>query len=381
MKVLIIDPWSGNTSIYPNGLCFGLADKCNIHFAGSYYYKNTTDAEYNIIKCFFKYSDRMRDTRFRKVIRGLEYIKGYHYIVKLIKKNHYDVIHIQWFLQYKVDLYYLRKIKTYVKNIVYTAHNIYPHIDGQKYIQDLSQIYSQVNKIIVHGKYIKEEFKIYFPEFYDKVRIQHHGIYLNQGKDYTENEIDLRYRMILEKHNRIYLFFGGIFYNKGVDIAINLWEKKFKDSNSLLIVAGKQREHYPELKNAIENSAQSTNLLLIEGFVEENLLNYLINKANLILLPYRHASMSGVIFTAAEFKKTVLCTNVGSLTEYLENEKDSFITENNVNSFLEKWLYIDSIVTNNQLNEMGDNLFTNIHNKYSWKTIGETVYHIYLNKD
>ena len=93
-----------------------------------------------------------------------------------------------------------------------------------------------------------------------------------------------------------------------------------------------------------------------------------------ILLPYRHASMSGVVFTAADFHKTVLCTNVGALPEYLENGVDSFVVDNDNQAIFEKLNDLRS-VDNRFLQKMGDLLSDNIQNKCSWDVVTSKLVH------
>ena len=87
--------------------------------------------------------------------------------------------------------------------------------------------------------------------------------------------------------------------------------------------------------------------------------------------------MSGVVFTAADFHRTLLTTNVGAIPEYLEKNMDSFICENDDESLahsINEALLLPSDV----LQQMGNNLFNNINSKYNWETIGtmvvETIY-------
>lgn len=375
MKILMIDPWGvNNLSLYTNGLCMGISEYVDVTLFTNFYYEKTTEANYIVKPVFFPKSQVMKEGLLRTCVRGTEYLLGYRKILNELKKNKYDLVHIQWLLIFKLDKYILKEIKKYCKKIVYTAHDVIPHRNGENYINDLKEIYSIVDLVLVHGEGIKKEFVKYFPEYENKELIQRHGTYLNQDKHYDINNIDKKIIEKVQDYDRISIFFGYIFYNKGVDRLAKIWLDNFADEEKhLLIIAGKRDAVYKELDMLEKNINECRNILYINRFVENDLLNYLIDKSHIILLPYRHASMSGVVFTAAEFKKPVLATNTGSISEYLVDGESGFIVENDERLFMEKLKYIYSTVSNETLHNMGENLHEHIKQNYSWENIGELL--------
>lgn len=378
MKIMMIDPWGiNNLLFYTNGLCSGISKYGDLTLVTNCYYEKTTDSEYTIMPLFFKKSEGMEDGMFRKIIRGAEYISAYIRIIKELKKNSYDIVHVQWLLNYKMDVQFLSIIKKYCKKLVYTAHNVLPHINGNQYVDDLKTIYSIVDTIVLHGEGIREEFKKLFGEFNYKVVIQRHGTYLNQDTQYDRSSIGQEILETVEKYNKVFIFFGHIFYNKGVDRVTKMWIESFSSSENLLVIAGKKSSEYKELEVLEDKINNCKNILYISKFVEDNLLNYLITKSDIIILPYRHASMSGVIFTAAEFNKTVLCTNVGAISEYVVDEENSYVVENNDDEFFNKLKYISNEVSKESLSVKGKRLHEYIVDNYSWNNIGKDLVEIY----
>lgn len=371
-KVLLIDPWgTSNTSEYLNGLIYGLGSVTDLTVFTNSYFNLKVDTNVDIHRVFFKKTEVMARTTLRRVLRGLEYIDGYRQIFKYLKRHdQYDVIHIDWLLMYSLDVKYIKKLKQYTKKIVYTAHNVLPHINGKEYISRLDKIYAECDKIILHGESIKKEFETYFPKYVDKIYIQKHGCNLSPSIGYDESKVPEDIKVKISKYEKLYIFFGYVFFNKGTDRLVNLWDPSWNDS--LLIIAGRRDGEYPQLDALKDKIKKSDNILELNGFVDDNLLNYLIDRSVIILLPYRHASMSGVVFTATDFKKTILCTNVGALPEYLENGVDSFIVENNEQALKKK---IDEIrfLKKEDLQEMGNRLANNISNKCSWKKIASRL--------
>lgn len=382
LQVLVINPWAvNNDSYYANGFINSLSKKTKVDFATNFYFNCLGEDNYHIYHIFFKYSENMAKGFFRKAVRLAEYVLAYIKIIKLIRNKEYDIIHIHWLLVYKIDYFFIFYMKKHCKKIILTAHNIIPHVNGLEYVDDLKKIYELFDVILLHGEELKKEFRDFFPDLEKKVRIQYHGVYFNQPISYDASLIDTNLSKKLEEYKIVLIMFGAMFFNKGTDRLIKIWLENFVESNALLIVAGKKEKSFAELDEYKSEIEKTDNIVFIDSFLDDNTLNYLITQSSCILIPYRHASMSGVIFTAAEFRKCVLCTKSGVLAEYLDNN-DSFICDNNEESIRSKIKHILSDVSPSELVEKGDNLYEDINRKYSWdKIIDQQVMKIYYEKD
>ena len=140
----------------------------------------------------------------------------------------------------------------------------------------------------------------------------------------------------------------------------------------MLIIAGKITEKTEKYSELEKKSKNISNLLYIPHIISDNDHHFLYDSADLVLLPYRHASMSGVVFDAAMFSKTLLSTNVGCIPEYLENNCDSFIVENNYDAIEKKMDEIHNL-DKNLPHEMGKSLNINISMKYNWNLIADRL--------
>lgn len=372
MKVLIIDPWGVNgTAEYLNGLVYGISGYVQLTVVTNFY-SSCCDNNADINKWFFKVSERMKDSYIRKFIRGIEYFYTYQKILSLVRHRRFDVIHINWLLSYKIDNLFLHLLKRHCSNLVYTAHNALPHINGNRKINDLRNIYKAVDKIIVHGEAIKSEILAYFPNVSDKIVIQRHGVVLSKIKNMTLKSISFPLMEKCKKYKKIFLIFGAIYPNKGIDRILKIWINNYLQKDALLIIAGKQTTPYPEFEKLESLVESSFNIEIINRYIEDDLMDALFNISVLVLIPYRHASMSGTVFSAAKYAKTVLCTDTGSLSEYLEPGIDSIVCKNSDEELiiaLEKAFNIDM----DTLIKMGKMLQDNVNKKFNWETIGKHI--------
>ena len=104
----------------------------------------------------------------------------------------------------------------------------------------------------------------------------------------------------------------------------------------------------------------------------DDIANYRISNCDLLLLPYRHASMSAVVFTAATFAKPIWCTRVGALEEYL-NDDIAFLVENDDEKIKESLIKICNECSKEELIDMGRKLQNYIENICNWKKIAKGI--------
>lgn len=368
-KIIVINPRGiKGDEEYTHGTCqaLGTIKWCNVILVSNYYYPFSNQTSYRIIKLFFHISEKMKMTGVRKIVRFFEYICNLYSTMRVIKKEQPDVVHIMWPIVYRIDLYFIKHIKNNGYRIVYTAHNVLPHSFFEKYRNIFKQIYRLVDLIIVNGKAVKAEFMNYFPNEINKVIVSRHGCKSAPLSIVTNN---LQFDYLLIRYNKVLLVFGMLYYEKGIDRVVKAWLSEKHHNSTILIIAGKVRGQYKEL-DALRNSMTIDNdILFYNNYVEDNLLNYFINKSNVILIPYRHASMSGVLLSAASFCKTVLATDTGSISEYITDGVDGILIENTDNAVNNGLKLLINEYSNEKLSEMGYQLNINITNTCNWDNI------------
>ncbi len=346
-----------------------MSNNAEVDLVTNYYYpyKKNSYKAYNI---FFRFSENMKRGLIRRVLRGYEYWLGYRRIFKLVKKNNYDIIHIQWLLFYSLDIKFLDKLKKHCKKLVLTAHNAIPHINGEQKVNILQKVYEKFDTIVIHGNFIREELDKYFRLDSKKLYIQKFGKYENNKEDALSdiNGIDLPLKEKCKKADKIFLFLGNMFYNKGTDRLVNVWLKT-KDNNNLLILAGRKNVDYKELTKLEPLIRERKDIIYLSEFVDKDVADFLFNSCDCVILPYRHASMSAVIFTAAKFKKTFLCTDAGCFKEYMIDGKTGFIADNDDKSFEDLMLYVIEKCDKETLKQMGIDNYNFINEVCDWNII------------
>ena len=389
LKILIVDIWAEqgtNLYRYASGLAAGASEYADVTLAAPYSYRKPPEHDYRLINTFFPFTGKMKKHGFvRRVIRGAEYIHGYRRLARIAKKERFDVIQIEWPLRYKLDAVLYRKLKKGCRLFVYKAHNVLPHSTGEKFLEDIRVIYDMADVILIHGRnHIEEEFREYYPEFLDKLLVQRHGVNdpreLRYDIDKVNPQLQRRVREVNSSNGKVYAFFGDIHEDKGLDRLVKIWLKDFRESSSLLVVAGRILGEYPAIRELEPAMKECRNLLYLPGYIYEDDVNFLMESCDMVILPYRRAYMGGVTYTCAEFGRTLLATDWGALKEYADDEADVFIVDNEDLPLRGKLTEIDRYESKSSLREMGRSLKEHFYRDYRWSRIEKDVIRAYEEK-
>ena len=126
------------------------------------------------------------------------------------------------------------------------------------------------------------------------------------------------------------LFFGLIRAYKGLDLLLEaMGDARIKEMKVKLLVAGEFYEDKKMYTDIIEKNNLQNNVILYDAFIpNEDVKNY-FSAADLLALPYRNATQSGVTQVAFHFEKPVIVTNVGGLSEIISHNKCGYVVESN----------------------------------------------------
>ena len=123
-----------------------------------------------------------------------------------------------------------------------------------------------------------------------------------------------------------FLIFGRIQKYKGIDLLLEAFVLVLKDfPDATLTVAGSGDFWFDPSDYAIPER----NLNIINRYIPGDELAGLLAGAKVVVCPYRDATQSGVVMSAYAFHRPVIVTNVGALSQVVEEGKSGFIVEPN----------------------------------------------------
>ena len=370
MKILLIDP-SGKVPLYDQALCNALIYEADIEFA-SPYNKDNEFCNNSKFVCLFQIPIKWKNTaliRLKPVVGLINYI----YISFLLLFKHYDVVHFQWlpFLEYiGIEKYFLKlfHLISPKTKFILTQHNLYPHnsseLKKKKYHERMQNVKAYFSHFIVHTKSSKYEFCEEYDIGYEKVSVVYHGIF--EPKNLPDRKSPLSPVR--------FLIFGVQSKYKGTDIvvdAIDLLPNMIRKEIHVTI-AGKTDGY---LFNEKKDVAKQLGIEWINRFISDEELNQLIIDSDVIMLPYRSISQSGVLLLSLSFKKHIIASDLQSFRETLEGyPEECFVNVGSANSlaeaivkFVEGRVDVDKELVANRI----------LIDKYSWKSSAKKTNEVY----
>ena len=250
------------------------------------------------------------------------------------------------------------KKKTDVKTIA-ICHNLIPH---EKHIfnQFFTKMFlKKIDRLIVMSKSVKLDLLKIVPN--TKYRLTQHPIYNIFGN--TINK-DIAREKLNIKNKNVILYFGLIREYKGLDILLNSIPKIKQELNDfIIIVAGECYEKTEKYHDIIEKLKIQDLVDLRLKFVPDNEVSEYFSAADVVALPYRTATQSGITQIAYNFNRPVIVSDVGGLAEIVPNCKVGYVVEPNANEFAKA---IIKFYKENKFKEFSNNIQTH-KQLFSWK--------------
>ncbi len=190
-----------------------------------------------------------------------------------------------------------------------------------------------------------------------------------QKKEYAREKLGLR-------ENPIILYVGRIVPKKGLDVLIfSMKEVLKKYPHALLVIAGTGKI-LSFLKALARLVGLEKNVMFL-GFVEDSLLPYLYNSANVFVLPSVTAESFGIVMLEAMASGVpVVSTRVGGIAEVLKNGECGCLVEPNSPNELAKGI-IKLLGDKNLRDNLAKKGRKMVEMDYSWDKIGKKIIEVY----
>lgn len=382
MKVFVLDITSRNAVQYNPALCNALSSilpsDSNITLISTENHGNSNKFKFVQLLNLVPEQYRFIEKKWKRILRAVEVCVNYLIVIVYVLAKRPDVLHIQWLplvdvcIIEKMILGIVKKMSPKTR-ILLTVHNIFPHNMGEdrkeKYRSRFLHISKNIDGFFVHLKSVKEALGSLYGIPLNKIYVTYHGIYIAEG--YKPNGK-------AKKDGKIHLIMYGFQnYYKGADILVNALKKLPEDKSALFetVIVGKTDDSI--FKECLPYCSE-LNVLWDNRFVSDiELYNY-IGDSDIILLPYRMISQSGVLLLAMSFKKSILTSDLPSFKETLEGfTPDMFFNSGSADSLASALLrYANGeIDISKQVSTI-----EKLNKKYSWEETAKSTIEGYMCK-
>ena len=306
------------------------------------------------------------ENKYKRSIKAFEGLLNYLYLMFYVFWKRPSIVHFQWlpFLEVaSIERIFLRlvKIASPKSRIWLTIHNIYPHNSNDKSRIRYKSRFVQIDKFfdlfVLHLQTSKIEFCKEFGIDECRCKVIPHGIFEPKNLKITPHERGEKLRLVM---------YGNQSYYKGTDIlvdAIALLPKEIQEKVSTTIV-GKTSDDYLTI---LQKKAKGLDISIIPEYVSDDELNKIILDSDVIVLPYREISQSGVLLLALYFERPIICSDLSSFKETLVDFDENMFFETGMPKSLSHLL--EQIITQSLNYENRKQNYVMIKEWYSWKNI------------
>ncbi len=124
----------------------------------------------------------------------------------------------------------------------------------------------------------------------------------------------------------VLLFFGYVRRYKGLDVLIEAFAIARSQRPALfLLIAGEFYEDEAKYRRQIAALGVEDAVKVVNAYIPNEEVGMYYSAADVVVLPYREATQSGILATAYTFQRPVIATAVGGLQELVEEGKTGLI--------------------------------------------------------
>ena len=216
--------------------------------------------------------------------------------------------------------------------LLFICHNVIPHDAGQLHLRMMRRLLDKGDFAIVHSQKEKHLINSIAPGL--RVLKHYHPIYdffargRPGGNHQALSEL-ARDNLRLSKHKLVLLFFGFVRPYKGLDLLIRAIPEISRRLDVALLIVGEFWRGKRRFERMLGDLGVQSRVTIIDRYVPDEQVWEYFEAADLVVLPYREATQSGVIQIAFGFGKPVLTTDVGGLSEVVEDGKTGYVVPAN----------------------------------------------------
>lgn len=303
MKVQLVDP-SAFTPPYDRALAAALARAgAEVELLTSRFLYGPVPAAdgYRVEERFYRRSAaRGLDAAGRRAFKLAEHLPD---MLRFRREADADVVHYQWLTLPGVDAALLPALRPRVM----TAHYVLPPRPGRRQLAAARRAFGVMDAVIAHSEHGARRLRDQVGLEADRVRVVHHGAfdYLTRLPEEKPLAPELE-----GADGPVILFFGLLRPYKGLDTLLRAFRRI---EGAELWIAGKPRMDVEPLRRLAAEAPGRVRFLT--RFVEDAEIPAIFRRADVVVLPYRDAEHSGVLYTGLAFGKPLVLTAVGGFPE------------------------------------------------------------------
>ncbi len=264
--------------------------------------------------------------------------------------------------------------------VVTTLHTVYREMKPEQNII-LQNILLNSDRVIVHEEYQKDYLLTHFSGIPES-----HIHIIEHGAREVQPVPDAKRKIGLPENKKVILMIGYFRPSKNFEYIVELFpEIARRVPDAILVIAGKVRGHeYRDYRTMlfkkIEQSPFKERIYVIRGQLEQEVFDTIMSAADVVVLPYKINSQSGILAHSLAFGKPLVVSNSGSMQHIMKRAQCGLVSHS-AEDYIQN---ITRILSDEQLaRRFSQNARNYVKEAISWNKVAERHLKIYqeLSKD
>ncbi len=241
----------------------------------------------------------------------------------LIGRDGLDVVHVHWphgmYMSNRGFLHALLVLFAYRlrhNNIIWTVHELeaYETTNPRRDDWFRAVVMHLSRRLIVHGEATRREL-VAGHGYRGPIDLALHPSYIGWYRD-EFSAPQARHRLGLPLDARVFLYFGYIKPNKGVEDLL-LAFRELDDPRAVLLVVGRPLD--ADIERKVHDLAiADTRVRTVLGYVPDDDVQLYFRAADIVVLPFRRTQTSGSLMLAMSFGRAIVAPAIATLPEYID---------------------------------------------------------------
>jgi len=252
-------------------------------------------------------------------------------VAGLLKKENADLVVFDWWHPFfgfchGVISFLIRK--KYKNKILFITENVVSHEANaiDKFLTRIGLI--SASKFLALSGIVEKEVQQYSKG--KKVYRSELPVYDCYKQTEMQDIKKLKQELGISEDSLVLLFFGYVRKYKGLDILIEAFPKILSTNpKAKLLIVGEFYDDPKDYFELIKKLKIEEQVKVINQFVPNEDVAKYYQAADVVILPYRSATQSGILNVAYGFYKPVIVTAVGGLAEFVDEGKTGFVVKPN----------------------------------------------------
>lgn len=253
-------------------------------------------------------------------------------LVRYVLKCRPDCVLFQsWMWSPMTDALVVRCLRMLRIQVSATVHDVQPHYPLPWSAASCGLFFRSFDRLIAHSQIAKQRLRqqgVTAP-----ILVVPHGEYRMFNVDHITRRSARQWLGWGDEEMFVVLFFGHLDERKGVLELLEVATRFRGDDKVRFLIAGRD-DLAPKSRDEFARGL-STNVVVHSGRVPFNQVQHYFAAADVVVLPYKEGSTSGVVKVAIAFERPVIASRVGDLEESLEGWPSILIDPTNIVDQLE----------------------------------------------